>query len=473
MRYDTVIDLRAVLQTQADLVRRLDATVTRMEQQFAGGAGHGEQVVELQRLMDQIEAAAEFLEADDLASFDAERIPRLYADRQAAVAHAHVRMGCQRWDSFVRSCQAYTLQHGLDPFAPYEALLRPEDLARLDQESYDAQLRWDTWDYVFVGASGVLAALTDILLVGTPEASPLTNWIKQYNTATADDWFGHWARDLEQACRVPYDAMTAGDGSRIPGMHGRSHRFQSLGHDPVLGFVFGILDLMRGTISSFSYEHLRGRHAWIHAPVAGAEPIDLISAILRQIGHLISDVATPMGLPAPFMTLLQGINVGSFGEKGRTVGQVARWMYLNGYDLRHFLVSGLTPAVIEIVLRGYLLLRHYATYGDAPRTSAARAKERTMLLTAHAIAALANAGKVALWQGNPLAINVAEWYALVGYLAPSLHYWVLDAHRLRMEHLEQVTDQAWEELLAHGDALLTRTLGEQVLALDLGKTLRK
>jgi hypothetical protein len=51
-----------------------------------------------------------------------------------------------------------------------------------------------------------------------------------------------------------------------------------------------------------------------------------------------------MGLPAPFMMLVQGINVGSFGEKNQAVGELARWMYLNGYDFRHFIVSGITPA---------------------------------------------------------------------------------------------------------------------------------
>ena len=92
-----------------------------------------------------------------------------------------------------------------------------------------------------------------------------------------------------------------------------------------------------------------------------------------------------------------------------------------------------------------------------------------MLLAAHGIAALANAGKVALYQGNPLAINVAEWYALLGYLAPSLHYWMLDAHRLRMEHLERVTDQAWPELLANGDRLLARAVSEHGATIMLGK----
>jgi len=55
-------------------------------------------------------------------------------------------------------------------------------------------------------------------------------------------------------------------------------------------------------------------------------------------------------------------------------------------------VSGLTPAVIEIVLRAYLL-RHYATHGNVPRTPAERAKERMMLL--------AGAGRIAGKSADP------------------------------------------------------------------------
>ena len=188
-------------------------------------------------------------------------------------------------------------------------------------------------------------------------------------------------------------------------------------------------------------------HTFVHEAVwSNLQPIGLIEAILRQIGHLLSDVATPMGLPAPFMTLFQGLNIGSIGERSRTIGEVARWMYLNGYDFRHFLVSGLTPAVIEIVLRAYLMVRHYVEHGETKILLGSHPKYRSMLLTAHATAAAGNAGKVALWQGNPLAINQAEWMAFMRYLVPSLKYWVFDRARLRRAHLERVNDQGWQAL---------------------------
>ncbi|MEI8165282.1 MAG: hypothetical protein WCG26_02850 [Chloroflexales bacterium] len=467
-----IVALRAVLATQDRLVRGLCADLSAAEHALAGVAGQRGALAELERLMAELEVNANLLEADDMAAFDADAIPRLYEARRAAVSRARTRLGTDDWPTYVRTCQASLLANGIDPLTPYEALLTPDDLRQLRDESYDAQLCWDAWDYTLVGVSGMLAALTDVLLVRTPQTSPLTTWIKTYHRATADNWFGRWARALEESCRVPYDAQATFDGTRIPGMSGRSHRVQSLGHDPVLGFVFGVLDILRGTVTGFSYNHLQGQHTWIMQPSPGlGQERELIAALLRHLGHLISDVATPAGLPAPLLGLFQGINAGSFGPKGRTVGQVARWMYLNGYDLRHFLVGGLSPAVVEIVLRGGLMLRHYAAHGETVLDLTQHPKYRTMLLAAHGIAALGNAGKITLMQGNPLAINLAQWYALVGYVVPSMHFWLFDAHRLRLEHLRQITEPAWDALVRSSDLLLSRVVALDSATISLGSSL--
>jgi hypothetical protein len=80
------------------------------------------------------------------------------------------------------------------------------------------------------------------------------------------------------------------------------------------------------------------------------------------------------------------------------------------------------------------MLRHYSEQGETKINLASHPKYRSMLLAAHGIASLANAGKIALRQGNPLAINYAEWMALLRYLIPSTKYWVFDQHRLHFEH---------------------------------------
>jgi hypothetical protein len=217
-----IVALRAVLATQHRLVQALGADLPLVAQTLTGTSDQRKPIAELEQLLASIEADADWLEADDLATFNPDAILRLYGERSTKVKHTRSRLGADNWASYVRRCQAYLLANGVDPLTPYEALLTPTDLQQLRDESYDAQLRWDAWDYTLVGVSGVLAALTDVLLVGTPQTSPLTAWLKSYNSATADDWFGRWARSLEASCNVPYDAQAAFDGTRIPGMSGRS-----------------------------------------------------------------------------------------------------------------------------------------------------------------------------------------------------------------------------------------------------------
>lgn len=456
-----ILELRPVLQAQHSLLRRLGARLDEVEVEFADLGAQKEALADLGRLMDELERDAELVLAEDLEDFSPETIERLYLKRQRAVDSDLARIGFQDWPSFVKACQVHCLEKGANPLAPYEHLLTEADLARLRDESYGAQYRWDRLDYIFVGAAGVLAVLTDFLLVRLPKTmlpfseysgqsgSPVTAWLRGL-TDREKGGFRQWCADagtrLEKEYRVSYDRIA-------PGLGGRTHRLQTLGHDPVLGFVFGVWDIMHGTMTGFRYD---GQVASLFQDPAAEGGVKLAEALLRHIGHLFSDVGTAQGLPAPFMTLLQGLNVGNFGEKHRTLGQVARWMYLNGYDLRHFLVSGITPATVEIILRGYLMLRHYSEHGEVKLQLGNHPKYRTMLLVAHAVAASANAGRVALLHGNPLAVNYPQWLALFRYLAPSLKYWVLDQHRLEIEHLQNLTDSGWDELLAQSRELLTR-----------------
>ena len=471
-----IVELGIALQAQNRVLRKLELAVSELDASLAASAQKlssvsetTHQLRELEALMDELEADQGWIDEEDFGDFDPNQILSLYENRQQSVFQELTKIGFKNWHSFVRQCQTYVLSQGADPLAPYEAFLSEADLKTLQAESYDAQYKWDKWDYIFVGTSGILASLADYLLVKIPTTlttgeyagqagSPITEWLKRYDTTNSNDWFARWAKDLSETCKVPYDSMSyagADRVERIAGMFPKSHRFQSLGHDPVLGFVFGVLDIMRVTITGFSYDNLTHTHTWMQGTVwSNLEPVGLIEAILRQLGHLISDVATPMGLPAPFMTLIQGINIGSFGEKNRTVGEIARWMYLNGYDFRHFLVSGITPAVIEITLRAYIMLRHYSEYGETKFDLASHPKYRAMLLMAHGITTLGNAGKIALMQGNPLAINYAEWIAFIRYLIPSIKYWVFDQHQLRMEHLERINATGWDQLLQSSDQLL-------------------
>ena len=307
--------------------------------------------------------------------------------------------------------------------------------------------KWDRTDFAVVALAAGLAMLVDTFLVKTPKTGKLTEVLKRYNAMNADDPIGQWLWGIEKRQKVPYDTMVGANGRRIGGMYPKSHRFQTLGHDPALGFIFGVFDIMQGTATGFAYSHPAQHHCFFHDRVPGADPnVDLVAAILRHIGHLLSDVSTPMGLPAPFMTLLQGFNVGNFGEKDRTIAEIARYMYVEGYDLRHFLAAGTVPAIVEIVLRAYIMLRHYSEHGAVPKDLASTPKYRHMLKVAHGIVAFSNTAKVVCLRGDPLAINVAEWQALARYILPDAARVVTARGSLALSGIERRASKRWAHI---------------------------
>jgi hypothetical protein len=121
----------------------------------------------------------------------------------------------------------------------------------------------------------------------------------------------------------------------VAGLGPGTHRFQSLGHDPILGFLFGVKDILQGTFTAIDKT---GK--LIVQPVALADPalltMNLFEAIGRVFGHLQSDVATAAGLPAPLMPLFQFLQFGAFGQHGYTVGEISRIMYRSHYDFATF-----------------------------------------------------------------------------------------------------------------------------------------
>jgi hypothetical protein len=128
----------------------------------------------------------------------------------------------------------------------------------------------------------------------------------------------------------------------------------SPGHDPILGFIFGVIDIMGGTGSFID------KHGDLKRIDKAMNPETLTVAFLKVFLHLLSDVCTSAGLPAPFFTLLQLLKAKSpfvLGSSGERVSwtDVARYMYTHGYDLRHFATMGVVPATIEMMIRGWWL----------------------------------------------------------------------------------------------------------------------
>lgn len=347
-------------------------------------------------------------------------------------------------------------------------ILSPEEIAaatgRLSRwkDEFAGLNHLTRYDYAVAGATGVLAGLVDILLFQVPrhpgflggaasEGGWLPNIIK--------DKFGDLLpastiHNLEKRFSVPYDPSTSQRlNVRVEGLGPRTHRMASLGHDPVLGWFFGVRDILAGGFTAIGSD---GR--LVIQSVPGWEPAEfgvglfakILEAFQSVAGHLLSDVATKAGLPPPLFGLLQFLQCGGIGD--HSISDVARAMYRSGYDFRHFLAGGVTVAIIEVFVRTAWTVRELSegkALADAVPVASRRL--RSGLFLSHSVATAMNVGKVAVTQ-NPLAVNWAQWLAFFGYVLPQMHWVLIGRAGAQAELVKEKLETSWQELDAGFDS---------------------
>ena len=343
--------------------------------------------------------------------------------------------------SLVNLAEAYLAEAGLDPDRdPLLQVLGSPEVAEIERRYKGdfGDVAWNETDYMVVILAGFVATLLDVFLVRIPtdgaflgkmqQGSPLTKWLRENSESVHRDYL----RRFEGAAKVPYD-LSIGDA--VDGLRPKVHRLMSPGHDPVLGFVFGVKDIMSGAGTYID------KHGDVVRLGTSMSPGSLTVAFLKVFLHLISDVGTSAGIPPPLFTLLQLVKAKSpfvLGPSGERVSwtDVARYMYAHGYDLRHFVTMGVVPASVEMIVRGWWLCRSYES-GEEPES--AKAKLTSMLLLAHTIAASGNLLKTgAIFGMNPLALNWAQMLALF----PATMAWVKESLK-RDRTIRSSLDQEW------------------------------
>jgi hypothetical protein len=319
--------------------------------------------------------------------------------------------------------------------------------------------RLGTYDYVISGVAGLLAGVIDVLLIQVPQhpgflggGAHSGGWLSRL----IKERFGELLPDetvtaLEQDFYVPYDPSTnEGLNVPVPGLGPRTHRLHSLGHDPILSWMFGVRDILRGEFSAIGADGklVIQQVPGFDATSGGANLfIRLFEAFRTVGGHLLSDLTTPAGLPPPFASLLLFIQNGFIGSGRHTVADVVRAMYRSGYDFAHFLATSIPVMLIEAVVRISYFIREL--HGGASFIEALplanKSRLRSQLFLAHSVAAAVNAGKVAV-MGTPLAVNWAQWLAFFRYLLPQLHWVLIGKETERRRYIEQRIDTEWDGL---------------------------
>lgn len=376
------------------------------------------------------------------------------------------------WDRYIREVDAYIGENSIDlQRDPFEQLLRPDQVAsvyRRFDEDFGSQ-RWDRWDYGAIGVTVLIGTLLDYFLVATPNSatfkgtkykgSPVTAWMReQSNTIVSGEgnafqrWLGKTVKAAEDYAKVPYDIENQSRllEGEVAGLRPAMHRIMSPGHDPLLGIVFGVMDILRGNCT------LIDRHGQWQVITAdmrtgtASYANNPIQALMLVFSHFFSDMFSSAGLPAPGMTALQSFNFNtgvSVKEGGAPLQMpdLIRHMYGEGYDLRHFMTMGIVPMSAEVMIRTYHSLRTYRHSTESQGEEGIRGKMKlaTMLTATHALLAGSNVVKMALYGWNPTAFNFTQSLALAKQLF-SLFRLAKERDRLIEKHL---TD-GWERLLA-------------------------
>lgn len=334
-----------------------------------------------------------------------------------------------------------------------EELQQNKEAIRLMNEEFNQIHHLDKVDVAIGALAGMVGAAVDILMVGIPEktpeglkAGPLSNYIRDYfDRKFPEEEMQKLANSKES--KVPFDAQDNRHTTiRVEGLSAYYHRLLQLGHDPVLGFVFGVADILTGRMTTI--DKTGKVVSQVMENYADRKETEIFMALAKQIAHFKSDVTTSMGLPAPFMSMFNLLQFGNIGEYDQTIAEIVQGMYYEGYDFIHFCSMSVPAMLVEVIVRiGYAFKRinEGHTIKDSIPVALNREKHpklATMLFLGHSAATAVNAGKVAFTE-NPMAINYAQWIAFTKYSYSQLKWAIIERPAMKDAY---VTGKIYEEL---------------------------
>lgn len=154
-----------------------------------------------------------------------------------------------------------------------------------------------------------------------------------------------WQDVLTQS--VPYDAVKTGAHVADTGLAGTTHRYRTLGHDPIFGWVFGTANIMTNSLTKTDFETYQVKNMQMvrHYPlgVAGMleravsysvdDPKLLAVCVARQAVHFGSDYFTKQGLPVPLVATVNN----DLAKKMLSEWHIDMWSITRGMALSTFI----------------------------------------------------------------------------------------------------------------------------------------
>lgn len=300
--------------------------------------------------------------------------------------------------------------------------------------------------------AGLVASIVDIIFVGTPEivkiykggenfdGSVLTGVLRKIGSG--DDKLSEMFKWLSEKCKVPYDISAEKDI-----VNPNNHRLRSFGHDPLIGLLFAIVDIILGTATVIDNE---GRlRVIINSKEYPASQKYL--AVVYYLGHLLSDVCTARGLPIPGFILTQ-----FFAGDGNSVAKIAEQMYRDGYDLRH-LASMTTPVLIKnMIIDAYYRMcvfgerRVVETIAEKQVSeNREKAYKYKLRLISDAVCCSGNVLKFFIppTMGNMTALNLPEWTSLIQDTIINMKYQMREKNVEKIIAGREIISDNWNKLI--------------------------
>lgn len=325
------------------------------------------------------------------------------------------------------------------------------DIKRLNKQ-YNHLNKLDFSDYAICCFVGLMSAVADIFYVGKLsktkdglEGGKLSNLIR-------NGFDNHFTQEiinkLEKNNTVPYDAQNNKNTSKhIKGLSPYYHRLHTFGHDPFLGFIIGVIDIIYGTMTTID----RDGNIISQKMDCYSDRIEknIIKAIFKEFRHLKSDVNTSMGLPAPLMIIFNLFQFGSIGEEEQTIAEIVQGMYFEGYDFIHFCSMSIPVLISDIMVRLLYSLKRlkkgYSLKESMPFSIKHSSPTlNSMLFVTHLTSTAINAGKI-YFTKDPLSINYPQWIIFFKQLFIQLKQILIKSPYLRYNY---VTDNINKDALS-------------------------
>lgn len=351
-----------------------------------------------------------------------------------------------------------------DIFTHAELASNAEFIRQLNAD-FNAVHKLDAVDVIIPAVAGILSGAVDCAFGGFVKDTSgrsvpgsMSEFVsKLFDKALPVDKI----KKLEDLSKVPYDALNYDNKGNIivkeivDGLSPVFHHEVALGHDPILGFIFGVLDMLRGTVTTLDFN---GKFLIQTAEgFSDRKSQDLFQAIATVFLHMLSDVNGSssaknggMGLPVPFMALFNKLQFGKVGDND-TISELVKSMFYQGYDFRHFCSMSIPVMITEVIVRvSYFAKRLHEGYSFSEAIPVGidhtkKPKLGTMLFIAHSASTAINAGKVAFTK-NPLNINYLQWLSFASCSVKQLKWVLIEKPALRDKYVMGIINGEWDEL---------------------------